>query len=40
MTPLEDRIRQALRGQAGDIPPGTAAARTAPALLFSRLRRR
>jgi hypothetical protein len=24
MTPLEDRIRQALRGEAGDIPPGTA----------------
>ncbi len=23
MTPLEDRIRQALRGEAGDIPPGT-----------------
>lgn len=24
MTPLEDRIRQALRGEAGDMPPGTA----------------
>jgi hypothetical protein len=24
VTPLEDRIRQALRGEAGDIPPGTA----------------
>jgi hypothetical protein len=24
MTPLEDRIRRALRGEAGDIPPGTA----------------
>ena len=44
MTSLEDRLREAFRGEAREIPPGVVPPLrlpgTAPAFLFSRLRRR